>query len=61
MGDLTHGQTDYDALVTETGCASAEDTLQCLRGVPYEVLKAAIDKSPSNLSYKVSRTVDIRM
>ncbi|RPD56081.1 carotenoid ester lipase precursor [Lentinus tigrinus ALCF2SS1-7] len=46
VGDITSGQGDYDKLVVETGCSGAADTLQCLRGVPFATLKAAVDKSP---------------
>jgi len=53
VGDITHGQKYYDAIVSETGCASACDTLACLRTVPYTQLKAAIDASPSIFGYQV--------
>ncbi|KAI0637477.1 carotenoid ester lipase precursor [Trametes polyzona] len=49
VGDITHGQSDYDALVSETGCKGAPDTLQCLRHVPYDILKKAVDASPDIL------------
>ena len=29
-----------------TGCASAPDTLECLRAVPYAALKDAVDTTP---------------
>ncbi|CDO68651.1 hypothetical protein BN946_scf184382.g8 [Trametes cinnabarina] len=41
----------YDQIVTDSGCASANDTLQCLRTVSTEVLKAAMNKSPSFVDY----------
>ncbi|EKM49797.1 uncharacterized protein PHACADRAFT_131622 [Phanerochaete carnosa HHB-10118-sp] len=47
VGDITHGQKYYDALVSETGCSGAADTLQCLRGVPFETLMNAVNQSPS--------------
>jgi len=53
VGDITKGQKYYDAIVLETGCSSANDTLACLRAVSYDSLKAAIDKSPSIFSYQV--------
>lgn len=53
VGDITHGQPYYDALVAETGCSYATDTLQCLRGVPYETLLTAMNKSPGLTSYQV--------
>ncbi|KAH9935220.1 carotenoid ester lipase precursor [Epithele typhae] len=52
VGDMEAGQADYDALVSQTGCAGTADTLQCLRTVDFEVLKKAMDSSPSYLSYQ---------
>ena len=53
VGSILHGQKYYDALVEETGCSGQNDTLQCLREAPYDTLKAAVDQSPSILSYQV--------
>ena len=53
VGDITHGQPYYDALVTETGCSGANNTLQCLREVPYETLLNAVMQSPGLYSYQV--------
>ena len=53
VGDLTHGQKYYDALVESTDCTHAKDTLQCLREVPYSTLLAAVDATPHILSYQV--------
>ncbi|KIK73281.1 hypothetical protein PAXRUDRAFT_21034 [Paxillus rubicundulus Ve08.2h10] len=47
VGDMSQGQNYYDALVSETGCSSASDTLQCLREVPYETLLDAVNQSPN--------------
>ncbi|KAI0754517.1 carotenoid ester lipase precursor [Daedaleopsis nitida] len=55
VGDLSHGQGDYDAIVAQTGCSGASDTLQCLRHVPFETLKKAVDKSPGIFSYQALR------
>ncbi|EIN12169.1 carotenoid ester lipase precursor [Punctularia strigosozonata HHB-11173 SS5] len=52
VGDITHGQAVYDAIVDETGCTGASDTLQCLRELPYTTLKAAVDKSPNIFSFQ---------
>ncbi|KAF4589937.1 hypothetical protein EYR38_009232 [Pleurotus pulmonarius] len=52
VGDISHGQTYYDAIVAETGCSSASDTLACLRSVPYAALKTAADNSPFILDYQ---------
>lgn len=53
VGDITNGQKYYDAVVSQTGCSSAADTLACLRTVPYATLKAAINRSPGIFSYQV--------
>lgn len=53
VGNITHGQKYYDALVNDTGCFGTADTLECLRQVPYEKLKAAVDKSPNLSSTQV--------
>ena len=44
VGDITHGQQYYDALVDATGCSGSSDTLQCLRGIPYDTLKKAVNE-----------------
>lgn len=53
VGDITEGQDLYDTIVEETGCAGTADTLQCLRDLPFDVLKAAIDKSPGIFDFQV--------
>ena len=55
IGDVTLGQPDYDALVQETGCAGAQDTLDCLRQVPFPALQTAMSSSQGFLSYRVCR------
>jgi len=50
-GGVEGGQKHYDAIVKDTGCSGAADTLQCLRTVSYVKLKAAIDKTPGLFSY----------
>jgi acetylcholinesterase len=52
-GDISLGQQDYDALVREAGCTGAEDTLECLRQLPFATLKKAMDMSPGLFSYRV--------
>ncbi|KAK7025565.1 hypothetical protein VNI00_015918 [Paramarasmius palmivorus] len=52
VGDIANGQKYYDAIVTETGCSGSADTLQCLREVPYQKLKAAINNSPGIFAYQ---------
>lgn len=46
IGDMHGAQVFYDNLVKDADCAGAHDTLQCLRHLPFDRLKAAIDKSP---------------
>ena len=53
MGDISQGQVYYDALVAETGCSGARDTLQCLREVPYANFTAAVNLSPGIFAYQV--------
>jgi carboxylesterase type B len=52
-GDISIGQHDYDDLVRETGCAGAEDTLDCLRQLPFAMFKEAMDTFPRTISYRV--------
>ena len=53
--DISSGQRHYDNLVNDMGCAGADDTLDCLRGVPYEKLKqGVVDLSPGMFTYRVS-------
>ena len=54
VGDITNGQQYYDFMVAQTGCSGANDTLSCLRGVPYTAFKAALDQSPGIYAYQVS-------
>lgn len=55
VGDITNGQELYDTIVSETGCSNSQDTLDCLRNLPYTTLKAAIDKSPGIFDYQSLR------
>ncbi|KAJ7480556.1 Alpha/Beta hydrolase protein [Mycena latifolia] len=52
VGPLENGQKYYDAIVQQTGCSAATDTLACLRTVPYATLKAAQDASPFIFAYQ---------
>ena len=51
--DFSKLQPTFDFIVAETGCASANDPLECLREVPAEVITAAMDKTPTFLSFQV--------
>ncbi|PPR05604.1 hypothetical protein CVT26_009125 [Gymnopilus dilepis] len=54
VGNITKGTgpTYFDFLVSDTGCSSASDGLACLRALPFPVLKASVDKTPSFFSYQ---------
>ncbi|KXX79838.1 Lipase 4 [Madurella mycetomatis] len=49
--DCPKGQEIYNAVVAKAGCASAMDTLACLRALPYEKFLSAANSVPSVLSY----------
>ncbi|KAH6917976.1 Alpha/Beta hydrolase protein [Coprinopsis sp. MPI-PUGE-AT-0042] len=55
VGPLEHGQGDYDNIVKRTGCSGAQDTLACLRTVPYAKLKEAVNASPAIFDYQSLR------
>jgi acetylcholinesterase len=42
------GQAVYDRLVSSVGCNGTDDTLECLRQMPYDTLKRAIGKLVSS-------------
>lgn len=52
-GDILNGQPYYDLIVSSTDCQSAEDTLDCLRGVPLADIQAAVNQIPNYLSFQV--------
>ena len=60
VGDITHGQTYYDTLVSQTNCTGSPDTLQCLRQLPFDTLKAAVDASPSMFAPQVCSFISTR-
>jgi carboxylesterase type B len=49
--DCPKGQAVYDMVVREAGCSWAEDTLACLREVPYQQFLFAANSPQSILSY----------
>ncbi|KXN88429.1 Lipase 1 [Leucoagaricus sp. SymC.cos] len=55
VGDIENGQIYYDAIVKDTGCSGSADTLQCLREISFDKLKAAIDATPSIFDYQSLR------
>ena len=53
VGNIEHGQQYYDFMVEKTGCQNSQDTLKCLRNVPYSTFKKAMDESPNMFAYQV--------
>ena len=51
--DFSKLQPTFDFIVAETGCSAAHGPLACLREVPAEVITAAMDKTPTFLSFQV--------
>lgn len=51
VGDITRGQVWYDQIVNQTNCTGQNDTLNCLRSVPYEDLKIVINRTPNYYDY----------
>ncbi|AEO68535.1 c5f0b5ec-6584-4583-9d83-d8a27670ecc4 [Thermothielavioides terrestris] len=49
--DCPKGQVVYDTVVKQAGCASSQDTLACLRALPYDKFLAAANSVPAILSY----------
>lgn len=49
--DCDKCQGVYDTVVAEAGCADADDTLECLRGVDYDTFLNAANSVPGILSY----------
>ena len=53
VGDIENGQRYYDFMVEKTGCTNSADTLECLRRVPYNTFKKAMDQTPNFFAYQV--------
>ena len=49
--DCPKGQAVYNTVVKYAGCDSASDTLECLRGLPYQDMLDAVNSVPGLLSY----------
>ena len=49
--DCPKAQAIYDTVVERSGCQGEEDTLDCLRGLPYEEFLEASNSVPRILSY----------
>ncbi|PPR02364.1 hypothetical protein CVT24_011708 [Panaeolus cyanescens] len=53
VGNITKGpnQSFYDLIVSETGCSTSANTLDCLRNLPFSKLKTVVDRTPNFFSY----------
>lgn len=51
-------QASYDSIVAEVECSDAEDTLQCLREVPFEKLNSAFNGTGGSPAYNFGPVVD---
>ncbi|PSR99246.1 extracellular lipase [Coniella lustricola] len=49
--DCPKGQVVYDTVVETAGCASSNDTLECLRALPYETFLNAANSVPGFIGY----------
>ncbi|TFY81776.1 hypothetical protein EWM64_g2235 [Hericium alpestre] len=52
VAGVENGQVYYDDLVKRVGCQNSRDTLQCLRGIDFRLLQAAIDTSPNFFAFQ---------
>ncbi|KAH9855289.1 carotenoid ester lipase precursor [Lenzites betulinus] len=51
-GDISKTQSTFDTIVSEVGCESATDALECLRSVPASDIVAAMNKTPTIFSFE---------
>lgn len=51
FGKIENGQEQYDIIAKQVGCFREADSLACLRTVPYQQLRAAMDQTPAIFSY----------
>lgn len=54
--DLARGQSVYDQFVKDVGCVDAEDTLECLREVPFGAIQGAMDTAAKLYAFQVCAT-----
>ena len=55
-GNFSDLQATFDFIASETECSRAMDVLECLRQVSAESITAAMDKTPTFLSFPQVRT-----
>lgn len=53
LNDMRGAQIYYDTFVSDAGCDTTADTLECLRHQPFDKIEAAMHASPSFLDYQV--------
>lgn len=51
--DSPSAQEVYDTFVKNVACDNSADTLECLRGAPFQRLRYAMDISPNFFAYQV--------
>ena len=56
VGDIAEAQAQaiYDSIVNSTGCTGSEDTLECLRELPFSVFNSASNNTFGISSFNVS-------
>lgn len=57
-GNFTTYQSSYNTLAASVNCSSAEDSLQCLREVPFETLNSVLNGTDGSSVYDFSPVVD---
>ncbi|EIW58887.1 carotenoid ester lipase precursor [Trametes versicolor FP-101664 SS1] len=55
-GDFSKLQPTFDFIASETGCASANDVLECLRQAPVDAITAAMNRTPTFLGFQALNT-----
>lgn len=56
--NYTTYQSSYDAIVSKVDCTDTEDTLQCLREIPFETLNSILNGTGGSSEYNFSPVVD---
>ncbi|KAF8172558.1 carotenoid ester lipase precursor [Mycena galopus ATCC 62051] len=52
VAPISDGQFDYDELVAATNCTASIDSLNCLRGAPFDTLVAAVNNTADIFAYR---------
>ncbi|KAJ7503276.1 Alpha/Beta hydrolase protein [Mycena galericulata] len=51
LGSVADGQPHYDGLVAANNCTGSTDTLECLRGIPFDNFMATVNHTANLFSY----------